>query len=175
MPDSATAVKKGPVTDWALQIVLITVTTVLVLQNTKQAMLPAKQTPVLWAAEGVAIACVLLLRSGWARNTDWTMDQEQLGTLANNFYEPRREALANGAVIAFGVFGALWWALATWGVVFSGMRRGVAARGLVDFGIAALVGALTGGLLGAVIGLGLGHAWEKRHRRQRMARRMSNA
>jgi uncharacterized protein (DUF2062 family) len=86
MSDSATAVKKGPVTDWALQIVLITVTFVLVLQNTKQAMLPAKQTPVLWAAEGVAIACVLLLRSGWARDTEWTADQEQLGTLANNFY-----------------------------------------------------------------------------------------
>jgi hypothetical protein len=162
-------------TDWALLAVLGAVTGVLILQNTKKAMLPAKQTPLLWAAEGVAIVCLLVLRSGWARDTDWTTDQERLGTLANNYYEPRREALVNGGAIAFGVFGALWWALATWGVVFYGMRRGVPGRGLADFATAAVMGACTGGLLGAVVGLLAGHAWEKRHRRHRLERRLSNA
>ena len=90
------------------------VTIVLVLQKTKQALLPAKQTPVLWAAELATIAGVLILRSGWGRDNRWAEEQARLGTLANNFYEPRREALVNGGAIAVGVFGALWWATATW-------------------------------------------------------------
>jgi hypothetical protein len=157
----------APKTDWVLQLVLVTVTSVLVLQNTKHAFLPASQTLELWGAEAVVMACVLVLRSGWARDAAWTDQQGQLGTLANNYYEPRRDALVNGGVVAFGVFGALWWAIATWGVMFYGMRRGVPTRGLIDFIVAALMGALTGGVLGAVLGLATGHFWERRHRRRR--------
>src|SRR4029077_7492930 len=107
-------------------------TIVLVLQKTKNAPLPSSHTPVLWAAELATIAGVLILRSGWARDGQWTAEQERLGTLANNFYEPRREALINGGAVAGGVFIALWWGLATWGVLLRGMGRGVPGRGLLD-------------------------------------------
>ena len=165
----------GPRTDWVLQLVLAVMTIVLVLQKTKQALLPAKQTPVLWAAVLVTLAGVLVLRSGWGRDTHWAEEQARLGTLANNFYEPRREALINGGAIGFGVFGALWWAAATWGVLFTAMRRGVPTRGLIDFITAALMGALTGGVLGAVLGLAAGHVWEARHRRRRIEHGVRNA
>ncbi|MEP6492512.1 MAG: hypothetical protein ABJF01_07535 [bacterium] len=160
---------------WLLQLVMIVITSVLVLQNTKQALLPAKQTPLLWIAELVTIAGVLFLRSGWGRDTKWADEQAQLGTLANNFYEPRRDALISGTAIGLGVLGALWWALATWGLVFTGMRRGVPGRALIDFQVAALVGAITGGVVGAALGLVVGHFWEKRHRRQRLARQTRHA
>jgi hypothetical protein len=162
-------------TDWSLQLALLAVTSILILQNTKRALLPAKQTPVLWAAEGAAIAAVLVLRSGWGRDAQWAEDQGELGTLANNFYEPRREALTNGGAIAGGVVAALWWATATWGVMFYGMRRGVPASGMIDFIVAALAGAVTGGLVGAVLGLAGGHLWERRHRRRRLERQTSHA
>ena len=146
------------------------ITTVLVLQHTKQALLPAAQTKVLWAAELTTIAGALVLRSGLWRDSEWSAEQSRLGTLANDFYEPRREALTSGVAIGMGVFSSLWWAAATWSVVFYGMRRGVVNRGLLDFEIAAAVGAAAGGVLGAVIGLGIGEWWERRHRRQRLAR-----
>jgi hypothetical protein len=171
MPTAADA----PRTHWALQLALAAVTIVLVLQKTKQALLPAKQTPVLWAAELATLAGVLILRSGWARDTRWAEEQARLGTLANNFYEPRREALVNGGAIGVGVLGAIWWATATWGILFTAMRRGVPARGLFDFITAAVMGAITGGVIGAVLGLVVGHAWETRHRRRRMSRGLSNA
>jgi hypothetical protein len=158
-----------------LHLVLAAVTIVLVLQKTKQALLPAKQTPVLWAAELATLAGVLILRSGWARDNRWAEEQARLGTLANNFYEPRREALVNGWTVGVGVLGALWWAAATWAVLFTGMRRGVPTRGLVDFLTAALMGALTGGVVGAVLGLAIGHVWEVRHRRSRAKHAVSNA
>jgi hypothetical protein len=164
-----------PRTDWFLAIVLCVLTTILVLQRTKQALLPAKQTPVLWLAELVTIAGVIVLRSGWARDSGWLDEQARLGTLANNFYEPRRDALINGFAIGVGVFGALWWGMATWGVLFTGMRRGVPTRGLVDFLVAGIAGAITGGVLGAVLGLVIGHIWETRHRRNRLAQRVTHA
>jgi hypothetical protein len=102
-------------------------------------------------------------------------EQARLGTLANNFYEPRREALVNGGAIAVGVFCSLWWAAATWAVVFTGMQRGVATRGLFDFLVAALMGALAGGVIGAVLGLAVGHLWEAHHRRRRASRGVRNA
>jgi len=116
-----------------------------------------------------------VLRSGWARDNRWSEEQARLGTLANNFYEPRRAALINGGAIGAGVFAALWWGLATWGVLFTGMRRGVPGRGLIDVEVATLVGALSGGVIGAVLGLAIGHIWEKRHRRLRVARQTSQA
>ena len=162
-------------TNWFLYLVVAAITVVLVLQKTKQAMLPRSQTAVLWAAELATIAGVLVLRSGVLRDNRWIEEQGRLGTLANNFYEPRREALVNGGAIAVGVFGALWWAAATWSVLFTGMRRGVPTRGLVDFVTAALMGALSGGVIGAVLGLLVGHIWEARHRRRRAKRIPRNA
>lgn len=147
----------------------------LVLQKTKQAMLPRTHTPMLWGALVAVIAGVLVLRSGWGRDTRAAQAQNELGTLANNFYEPRRDALTNGFAVAGGVFGGLGWATATWSVVLGGMRRNVMARGLIDFEISALAGALTGGVIGAVIGLAIGHWWETRHRRRRIERRASHA
>ena len=160
--------------NWTPQIALVAVTSILVLQKTKQALLPRTQTPALWIAEVLAIGCVLVLRSGWARDGRWSAEQARLGTLANNYYEPRREALIHGFAIGLGVLGALWWGLATWGILFNGMRRGVPGRGLVDFSIGALMGAMTGGLIGAVIGLSIGHIWEGRHRRARMSRTLAD-
>jgi hypothetical protein len=154
---------------------MLAVTSVLVLQHTKRALLPAKESPVLWAAEFAGIAAVLILRSGWGRNSKWEEEQRGLGTLANDYYAPRREALVNGGAIAGGVFAALWWATATWSVMFYGMRRGIAANGETDFMVAALMGAISGGLIGAVAGLAAGHFWERRHRRQRLSRSTSNA
>jgi hypothetical protein len=167
-------VHAAPRTAWLQQIALMAVTGVLVLQNTKQALLPAKQTAVLWGAEIAAICGVVLLRSGWLRDNQWRNEQLRLGTLANNFYEPRREALVNGCAVAGGVIGALWWAAATWGVVLTGMRRGVVTRGLLDFEVAAIAGAITGSIVGAVVGLVAGQLWETRHRRHRVAREVSH-
>ncbi|HEY9229126.1 MAG TPA: hypothetical protein VIP11_20920 [Gemmatimonadaceae bacterium] len=158
---------------WRAYFGLAAITVILVLQNTKQAMLPRTQTPVLWVAVAAVLVSVLVLRSGWGRDNQWAHAQGELGTLANNFYEPRRDALINGFGIGGGVLGALWWGTATWGVILGGMRREVMTRGLVDFEVAALVGAITGGVLGAVAGLAIGHWWETRHRRRRV-RRMSN-
>ena len=86
-------------------------TTILVLQKTKQALLPAKQTPVLWGAE---VAVDRRRRSscgpdGGATRTGRASKRE-LDTLANNFYEPRREALINGGAMVAGVLVSLWWA-----------------------------------------------------------------
>jgi uncharacterized membrane protein YccC len=161
-------------TAWFQQLALISITIVVVLQNTKQALLPAKQTPVLWAAELASICGIVILRSGWLRDARWQREQERLGTLANNFYEPRRDALVNGFAVGGGVAGSLWWAAATWGVVLTGMRRGVVTRGLLDFEVAALAGAIVGTIVGAVLGLVVGHLWETRHRRHRIARQVSH-
>ncbi len=158
-----------------LQLGLIAVTVVLLLQSTKQAMLPKTETPLLWGAEFAVIVGVLVLRSGWGRDSGWKEEQEQLGTLANNFCEPRREWLTAGWAIAFAIFGGLWWGLATWGVMFTGMRRGVGGRALADFETAIAMGAITGGVVGAVIGLAIGHFWEKRHRANRHARKAASA
>ena len=167
--------KPQRVGSWRTYAALFAITIILVLQNTKHAMLPRTQTWMLWGAVAAVMAGVLVLRSGWGRDNQWVDAQGGLGTLANNFYEPRREALTNGGAIAGGVFGGLWWALATWGVVLGGMRREVMARGLVDFEISALAGAITGGVVGAVIGLAAGHFWETRHRRRRLQARHTHA
>jgi len=155
--DQALSDGDGGVSRWVPLIALAAITIVLVLQKTKNALLPSSHTPVLWAAELATMAGVLILRSGWARDRQWTAEQERLGTLANNFYEPRRDALVNGGAVAGGV-------------LLRGMGRGVAGRGLLDFEVATAVGAMTGGVAGAVIGLFIGHFWEKRHRLARRDR-----
>jgi hypothetical protein len=149
---------------------LIALTTVLVLQDTKHAMLPRSETALLWGAEIASLLAALVLRSGRLRDNRWRDEQRRLGTIANNFYEPRRAHLTQGFAIGFGVFGGLWWALATWGIVFTGMRRGTTTRGLDSFEVAALCGALAGALIGGVVGLAIGHVWETSHRRARQNR-----
>lgn len=160
---------------WLPWLALAVVTSVLLLQKTKQALLPRNQTKGLWAAEFVAICCLATLRAGWWRDTDWASAQARLGTLVNNFYEPRREALINGFAIGTGVLVGLWWGAVTWSTVLFGVRRGVVTRGLFDFEVATLVGVAVGGLAGAVIGLLVGHVWERRHRRGRISRRSAHA
>jgi hypothetical protein len=154
---------------------LIALTIVLVLQESKHAMLPRSQTSVLWGAELASLAAVLVLRSGVMRDTRWREDQERLGTIANNFYEPRRAYLTQGFAIGGGVLGGLWWAIATWTVIFTGMRRATETRGLDSFEVAALCGMLTGALIGGAIGLGVGHLWEQWHRRGRQQRLKAHA
>jgi hypothetical protein len=160
---------------YVLYVPVLVITLVLALQKTKHALLPPKQTTLLWAAELVTIAGVWILRSGWLRDGGRRETQQRLETLANDFYEPRREALINGGAVGGGVLGGLWWATATWAVVLNGVRREVAARGLFDFEVAALVGALAGGVAGAVLGLALGQWWETRHRKNRVARQARHA
>jgi len=160
--------------DWKLYLPLAVLTTIVLLQKTKQAMLPAKQTPVLWAAEIAVVVSVLILQSGWGRDGAWARAQAQLGTLANNYYAPRREMISNSFAVGAGVFASLWWAAATWSVVLGGMRGNV-ERGLMDFEVAAVAGAIAGGMVGAVRGLVAGHIWETRHRRRRLANRASHA
>jgi len=162
-------------TAWWLQLALVIATIVLILQNTKQALLPARQTTIVWCAEIAVLAGVLVLRSGWGRDNRWAEEQRRLGTLANNFYEPRREALLNGGAVFGGTFGGFLWGLATWATVLSGMRRAVVGRGLFDFEAATVMGAITGGVVGAVAGLAIGHVWEANHRRKRAARSTTHA
>jgi len=164
-----------PAKVWPLYVALFAITAVVVLQKTKQALLPASQNRVLFLAEGAAICGALVLRSGWFRDNEWRREQQRLGTIANNYYEPRRDALVNGFAVGGGVLLALWWGLATWSVVLSGLRRGVVSRGLLDFEVATVVGALTGAIVGAVLGLVVGHLWESRHRRKRMLRSTAHA
>ena len=170
-----TRVSRPAVGDWLPWLALGVVTSVLLLQKTKHAMLPASQTKTLWAAEAVALCCAVILRMGWWRDVDWEREQARLGTLVNDFYEPRRAALINGCAVGTGVLVALWWGAATWSTVLFGMRRGVVTRGLFDFEVATVVGAATGGLAGAVAGLLIGHVWERRHRRARLSRHSAHA
>lgn len=164
-----------PARIWPLYVALFAITAVVVLQKTKHALLPASQNRVLFLAEGAAICGALVLRSGWLRDNEWRREQLRLGTIANNYYKPRREALVNGFAVGSGVLLALWWGLATWSVVLFGMRRGVTTRGLLDFEVATVTGALTGAIVGAVTGLLVGHLWELRHRRKRMLRSAAHA
>ncbi len=160
---------------WLPWLALALVTTALLLQKTKHALLPASQTRSLWAAEAVVFCCLIILRAGWWRDSDWATSQARLGTLVNNFYEPRRASLINGFAVGCGVLVALWSGAATWSTVLFGMRRGVVTRGLFDFEVATVLGAATGGMAGAVIGLVIGHLWERRHRRARISRQSAHA
>lgn len=163
-------VRAGGVGRWVPYAGLAVLTIVLILQNTKQAMLPRTETGTLWGAEIATLIATLVLRSGIWRDAGWREEQARLGTIANNYYAPRREWLTNGFGVGGAVFGGLWWGLATWGVVLTGVRRGVVTRGLVDFEVATVCGVITGGTVGAVIGLVIGQVWESRHRRRRRSR-----
>ena len=156
--------------DWLLGGGLLFLTSILALQYSKQNMLPRTQTKLVWAALAVSAAGALVLRSGLMRDNRWREEQRRLGTLANNFYEPRREWLVHAFAMGFGVFGGLWWGLATWSAILVGLQKGGGERGFADFELAAVCGVVTGAVLGATVGLAIGHIWETRHRRSREAR-----
>lgn len=160
---------------WLTASALLVMTSVLSLQYTKQAMLPRNQNPVLWGAEIATVAAALLLSSGAMRDSGWAEEQARLGTLANNFYEPRREWLIHAFAIGLGTLGGLWWGLATWAVLFTGARRHVVGRGLADFEVAAICGVIAGAMIGAALGLTIGHLWETSHRRSRRNRSTARA
>ncbi len=151
--------------------ILIALTAVIVLQDTRYALIVKPKTNELWASVVVAIVSVLILRSGVARDAGWRRDQLALGTLSNSYYEPRRRWLIDGGAVLGGVALGLWWGASTWSVLWRGMLRGTTNRGLASFEAAVVVGVLTGGVLGAVLGLLTGNVWERLHRRRRLRTR----
>jgi len=160
---------------WLTAGALLAMSSILALQYTKQAMLPRTQNPALWGAEIATLIAALVLHSGAMRDSGWAEEQARLGTIANNFYEPRREWLINAFAIGLGVLGGLWWGLATWAVLFTGARKHVVGRGLADFEVAAICGVITGAMVGAALGLVIGHLWETSHRKSRRSRSTANA
>jgi hypothetical protein len=152
---------------WLLYSSIVLLTVVLAVQESKRALLPASKTTALWFSVLVSFACAVVLRSGWRRDSDWSREQRELGTLSNSFYAPRRDEITQGFTVAGGVLGGLWWGLSTWGVLLSGIRQSHGNRGLLGFETAAVVGVITGGMVGAVVGVYVGDRWERRHRRRR--------
>jgi len=158
---------------WLLLGDLIILTAITVVQGTRYALLSRMNNTALWISVGSAVIAVLLLRSGLGGGGDWVNEQARLGTIANTYYPPRREALTEGGAVLGGVIGALWWGASSWGLLMQGMRYHAANRGLFEFELSAIVGALSGALDGAVIGLLVGWLWERQHRRRRLAARAS--
>jgi hypothetical protein len=157
---------------WLLLAVLVVLTAVTALQGTRHALLPLRNTTALWISVASAVIAVLLLRSGMGTGGNWVAEQAKLGTIANTFYPPRREAMMEGGAVLGGVIGALWWGASSWVLLMQGMRYHFANRGLFDFEVSAVVGALSGAVDGAVVGLFGGWLWEQWHRRRRQAARV---
>ena len=160
---------------WLLYASIVALCVVLAAQESKHALLPKTWTTKLWVAVLAAFGGAVLLRSNWRRDREWSREQLELGTLSNSFYAPRREAITQGFCVFGGVFVGLWWGLANWSVLLSGIRQSHANRGLLGLETATLVGAITGGILGAVIGRYVGDVWEHRHRRRRLEKGMERA
>jgi len=156
---------------WLLVAILAFLVVVLKLQDTTHAVIVARHTTALWISVLSALAGVLILRSGWGASEERSEKQLEFGTLQNDFYKPRREVLVQGGAVAGGVTGALWWGVQSWVLLFAGMRRHQATRGLWDFEMSVLVGALAGGVVGATLGLIVGQRWERWHRRRRRRNR----
>ncbi|MGH7688891.1 MAG: hypothetical protein ACREN3_04730 [Gemmatimonadaceae bacterium] len=152
---------------WAMLAILIFLVVVLTLQDTTHAVIVARHTTALWVSVLSALVGVIVYRSGWSASEERTTKQLEFGTLQNDFYPPRREALVQGTSVLGGVAGALWWGVQSWVLLFTGMRRHQATRSLWDFELSVLVGVLAGGVVGATLGLMIGHLWEQRHRRKR--------
>jgi hypothetical protein len=150
---------------WFLLGILVFLTAVVVLQETRYALIDRRMTNPLWLFVTASILGVLILRSGRGRGGDWR-NQLALGTLSNSFYEPRRRALLDGGAVLGGVTGGLWWS--TWAILWRGMLRGSTNRGLLSFEAAVVIGILTGGVIGAVLGLYAGDLWERSHRKRRL-------
>ncbi|MDE3054777.1 MAG: hypothetical protein KGJ70_12880 [Gemmatimonadota bacterium] len=155
---------------WAMLGILVFLVAVLALQDTPHAVIVARHTAALWISLLAALAGFLILRSGWGRSDERSEKQLEFGTLENGYYQPRRQWLTQGGAVLGGVAGALWWGVQSWILLFAGMRRHQATRGLLDFELSVLVGALAGGVVGATLGLVAGYVWERRHRRARRER-----
>jgi hypothetical protein len=153
---------------------VVVLTLIFAAQNTRHSLLPDQKTRAVWYALLATLGGVLVLRSGWWRDAEWRREQARIGTLANNFYEPRREVLTQGFAVAGGLFGALYWGASTWLLILNGIRRRAPGRGLLDFEAAVVVGIIFGAVLGAVLGLLLGEAWERWHRGRRRLRPSTN-
>ena len=133
---------------WKFYLPLIALTAILVLQNTKQAMLPAKQTPVLWAAEIAVIVGVLVLRSGLGARQSLDAKRRPSSARSPTTSTSRAaRALSNGVRDRRRRVRRRSGGRPRRGPSCSrGMRRNVVARGLVDFEVAALAGAIAGGV-----------------------------
>ncbi len=173
-PDSPRRRARPTFGQWAMLGILVFLVVVLRLQETRHAIVVARHTAALWVAVVAALAGFVILRSGWGRSDERTEKQLEFGTLENGFYQPRRQALTQGGAVLGGVAGALWWGVQSWILLFAGMRRHQATRGLLDFELSVLVGALAYGVVGATLGLVVGYVWEERHRRTRRARGRTN-
>jgi hypothetical protein len=149
---------------------LVFLVVVLALQDTQHAIIVARHTLALWVSVLAALAGFLVLRSRWGMSEERTTRQLEFGTLENSYYQPRRQWLTQGGAVLGGVAGALWWGVQSWILLFAGMRRHQATRGLLDFELSVVVGAVAGGVVGATLGLVAGYIWERRHRRARRAR-----
>jgi len=152
---------------WFLLAAMVLLTTISVLQKTRHALIVRDKALELWYTAIVAVGCVVVLRSGIARDAGWKREQLALGTLSNSYYEPRRRWITDGGAVVGGVAGGLWWGVSTWAVLWRGMLRGTTNRGLLSFETSVVVGVLCGGLVGAVLGLFAGNLWERFHRRRR--------
>jgi len=168
-PVSAPPSRRGIPKDgrWYVAAALIVLVVVLSLQYTTHRLILPRMRSALWMSVTGAFAGALVLMSGWGRGGNPRNRQNEIGTLDNSFYEPRRVAITESGAVLGGVAGALWWGASTWVVFFNGMSRGTSTNALVDFEAAVVVGALAGGVVGAALGLAAGFAWERHHRRQR--------
>lgn len=151
-------------------IVLALLTIIVVSQETRWATIPASHTALLWKSVGVGLLSWFILRSGWGRPSTHAAEQRALGTVANTFYEPRREGISSAFTLLGGMAGAMWWGATAWLTLVRGIERKAPARGLINLEMSVVVGILAGGLAGAAIGLTIGEIWERAHRRRRVAR-----
>jgi H+/Cl- antiporter ClcA len=147
--------------------ILVFLVVVLELQDTTHAVIVARHTAALWVSVLSALTGVIVLRSRWGASEERSEKQLEFGTLQNDYYQPRRQALVQGGAVLGGVAGALWWGVQSWVLLFAGMRRQQATRGLWDFEMSVLVGALAWGVVGATLGLVAGQLWEQWHRKRR--------
>ena len=153
-----------------LVAILAFLTAIVVAQETKWAPIPKSNTALLWATVGVAMVGYFFLRSGWGKPENHSAEQRALGTTSNSYYEPRRAALLTAFTIGGGLLGAMWWGATSWVILVRGIQRETSAHGLINLQISVVVGALAGGIVGASFGVIVGEWWERRHRRNRVAR-----
>jgi hypothetical protein len=150
--------------------ILLLLAIIVVGQDTKWAAIPASHELLLFKSVAAAVVAWFVLRSGWGRPETHTAEQRAMGTVANTFYPPRREGIMMACTLVGGLAGALWWGATAWLPLVLGMQRKAAGHALVNLEVAVLVGVLAGGMLGATVGLAAGEAWERLHRRRRLAR-----
>jgi hypothetical protein len=168
--NSASHTPRFPIGAWLLYAGLSVLTGVVALQDTRYSIIPAPRTPALWSCTIGTLCGVLILRLGWWGWTQRGGAQDALGTLSNSFYEPRRQAIAEGTAVFGGVMGGLWWGIISWVELLNGIRRGSATHGLLNLQLAVVVGVITGAVAGAVAGRVAGALWEGGHRRRRLSR-----